>query len=213
MKCRNCFVIVVLLFGMVSGLSGQDWQSRSIMRLKGNIKNRYYASIYSIINSKTLASDNANLIVGLGYESKNKKWSLEGMVQKQWLYNETLTPKHPKPTGGFWGLDVRFRRQLTRNWSVYVEPEVILSKPGFYEFVVVERKVLSWLSLRIETENTHRLTKQVITAGGGVGFNLGHHWGLDFASAAVYRTSPTGKDEKRVYLNAARSFSLRRGRK
>ena len=193
--------------------SAQDWQSRSTLKLKGEIGGGYYSTVYSVNNNKALAFDTTNLFFGIGRQSRDKKkWSVEVMSQRQWPYNETLTPKNPKPTLGFWALDVRYRRQLTTNWSLYAEPSVILSKPGFYEFVVVERKVLPWLSLRMESENTHRLTKQSITAGGGLGFNLGHHWGLDFAAAAVYRASPTGKDEKRVYLNATRSFSFRRGR-
>ncbi len=203
------FFVLILVAGFGKC---QDTQNRSVVRLKGKITNGVYVSAYQITNSRALAPDSTNLFAGLGYQSRVGNWSFEGMVQKQWVYNETLTQNNPKPTPGLWGLDVRFRKQLTPKWTLYVEPEVILSKPGFYEFVVLERKVLPRLSLRVETENTHRLTKQVITAGGGAGFDLGHRWGLDFAGAAVYRASPTGKDEKRIYLNATRQFSFRRGR-
>jgi len=198
--------IFVLTFFFLTFAFAQDLQNRSSVRFKGEFGDNY-ATVYSITTSKKLATDGTSLFFGIGRQSRDKKkWSVEIMGQRQWPYNETLTPKNPKPTLGFWALDVRYRRQLTTNWSLYVEPSVILSKPGFYEFVVVERKVLPWLGVRMETENTHRLTKQSITAGGGLGFGPVHRWGLDFAGAAVYRASPTGKDEKRVYLNATKTF-------
>jgi hypothetical protein len=207
---RISFLVVLL---MVWAVNAQDWQNRSSLRFKGEFGDNY-GTIYSITTSKKLATDGTSLFFGIGRQSRDKKkWSAEFMVQRQWPYNETLTAKNPKPSVGQWNLDWRFRRQLTPNWSVYAEPSVLLSKPGFYEFVILERKVMPRISVRVETENTHRLTKQVIAAGGGLGFDLGHRFGLDFAAAAVYRASPTGKDEKRVYLNATSKFAFRRARK
>lgn len=105
--------ILFLVVCITIPASAQDWQSRSVLKLKGEIGDGYYTATYSVNNNKALAFDSTNLFAGLGYQSPSKKWWLEVMGQRQWPYNETLTAKNPKPTSGFWALDVRFRRQLT----------------------------------------------------------------------------------------------------
>jgi hypothetical protein len=48
------------------------------------------------------------------------------------------------------------------------------------------------------------------SASGGPAYSFGKHWGWDLTAAAVYRFSPTGPNEARLYLNASRRFDLRK---
>ena len=173
----------------------QDWQNRDTLHLMADIKGDCYLATWTIPNFRSSTPDNINFLIGVGC-GDTAKWA-EVMVQKQWNRD-----------GGFWALDFRFYKQMSKNWSLYVEPTVVISKPGFYEFVIVERRLGSRVSLRGEAEGTFRLSKQSFAAGGGASFKLGEYKGWKFAVVAVYRSSPTGKDEPRAYLGISKRISL-----
>ncbi len=193
-RMKKIFIIGVCLCWFRA--SAQDWQSRSAVHVMADINDRWFVPVWSISNFRTQSPNNTNIFAGVGYRGKG--WWAEGLVQKQW-----------NRSGGMWSADARFRRQFGRV-SVYIEPSVILKpKTAFYEFVIVEERAWKGLSLRQETENTHRTGKDTIAAGGGIGYSFPRWHGCDITAAVVYRTSPTGKDELRAYLNITRRIKLR----
>jgi hypothetical protein len=188
---------VGLLF--VSLLSAQDLQNRTAAHITTDITERWFVAVWSITNLRTQTPNNTNLFVGIGY--RGKAWWLEGMVQKQWNAN-----------AGLWSVDARFRKQLTSRFSLYVEPSVLLPRPAFYEFVILDALVWEKLTVGAETENVHRQSKQSIAMGPRVSYALGERWGFSLSTTLAYRLSPTGKDEARVYLVLSHRVK-RKGRK
>ena len=189
---------LVFLFVLALPLSvgAQDLQNRNVIHTAVDLSRTLYLANWSVTNVKTQSPNNTNLFTGIGYRQVN--WWLESMLWKQW-----------NSRGGLWGIDNRFRAQLTKNLSVYAEPAVILTNPAFYEFIYAEYAVSKKLRVGGETENTHRLTKQSIAVGPRVGYVLGRRSKIDFQISMAYRLSPTGKDELRLYFNVTRRFSPR----
>ena len=187
--------LMIIWLGLPLFLSGQDLQNRTVIHFAAELNSRWYLAGWSVTNLKTQTLNNTNLFAGLGYQKKN--WWLEGMLWKQ--YNSR---------GGLWGADFRFRRQLTKKLSLYVEPAILLTAPGFYEFVIVEYRAWNKLGVGAETENTHRLTRQSIAAGPRASYALGKLRGADFTIALTYRFGPTGRNELRLHFGATRRFAL-----
>ena len=188
------YLSVFLLF--CCPLLPQDLQNRTVVKTPLDLGDHWYVVFWSITNLKAESPNNTNIFPGVGY--RGKTWWVEGMAQKQW-----------NGSGGLYSIDIRFRKQLTQRLSLYVEPSVILTNPSFYEFVILESRVWKKLSVGGETENVHRLNKQLIAAGPRVSYSLGQRWGCEFAASFAYRFSPTGKDEARLYLNITRRVRLR----
>jgi hypothetical protein len=193
--------LIALLWLFVARAFGQniDEQNRDILHIQADVTRKCFVSAWLVENARLISPNNQNVWFGGGCGS-SRRW-LEVQTQKQW-----------NSSGGFWAADQRYFQKLGTNWSLAVETTEIISKPGFYEFVVAERKLSSRWGLRLETENTHRLSKQVIAAGGGVSFSLADIDGWKLAPALVYRASPTGPDELRLYLGLSKRFSTGRGR-
>lgn len=189
-------LIALVVLALGTPLFSQDLQNRSGLHVMLDVNDHWFIPVWSISNFRTQSPNNTNIFAGVGYRSKS--WWLEGLVQKQW-----------NRSGGLWSADARFRRRFGRV-SVYIEPSIILKpKTAFYEFVIVEERMWRGLSLRQETENIHRPGKDTIAAGGGIGYLFPRWHGCDFAAAVVYRASPTGKDERRVYINITPRIRLR----
>lgn len=176
-------------------MQAQDLQNRNVFHTALDLNKNWYLAGWSVMNLKTQTLNNTSLFSGIGF--RRKDWWLEGMFWKQW-----------NAKGGLLGIDFRFRAQLTKNFSIYAEPAVILTNPAFYEFVYMEYGIGKKLRVGGETENTHRLASQSIAVGPRVGYSLGKRWGSDFVISSAYRFSPTGKNELRVYLNVTRRFAL-----
>lgn len=193
-------VASIVVFCLPAAAQAVDWQNRDGLHLQTDISQKWFLPMWSTTNLRSETPNNTNLFGGLGY--RGKSWWLESMVQRQ------LSPA----TGDQWMLDFRYDRR-NGPWHLYVEVSPFISKPAFYEFVIVERRAWKRLSLRAETENTHRLSAQKIAAGGGLALSFGKHHGWDLGAAAVYRFSPTALNEPRIYLAANRRFSLHKGSK
>jgi hypothetical protein len=190
-------LLTVLVVSVGAPLLSQDIQNRSVLHTMLDINDRWFVPVWSISNFRTQSPNNTNIFAGVGY--RGKSWWVEGLAQKQW-----------STSGGLWSADARFRKQMGRV-SLYVEPSVILTpKKAFYEFVIVEERVWKGLALRQETENIHRTGKDTIAAGGGIGYSFPRWYGCDIAVAVAYRPSPTGKDERRAYINITRRIRLYR---
>lgn len=189
----------VLLLSMLLSMvvNAQDLQNRDAVHLQADISKNWFVPVWSITNLRSQTPNNTNLFGGVGYRGKD--WWVEGMVQRQ------FSPA----TGGQWMLDFRYDRK-TGPWHFYVEVSPFITKPAFYEFVFVERRVWKRLGFRLKTENTNRLSGQKITAGGGPTWDFGKHRGWDIGAAADYCPSPTGLNESRVSVNAARRLSFRK---
>lgn len=193
------WILLVWLFWFRGTAQTFDWQSRQAAHFQAEIGGKWFLAGWAIENARTVAINNTNFIWGVGFGGPDH-W-IECMAQRQL-----------SQTGGFWGVDQRYFRKIGSRWSLFVEATIIVSKPGFYEYVALEYKLSQRWSLRSETENTHRVDRQSIAAGGGMNLKLAEGKGWKLSMAVVYRASPTGKGEPRLYLNATKRFSLR-GRK
>ena len=186
---------VVALFFVLSISLAQDLQTRSIAHVMIDVTDRVFIPVWSITDIRSQTPNTTNLFAGVGIRSKS--WWLETMLQKQW-----------NSTQGFYALDLRYKKQFSGRFAVFLEPRVILTTPGFYDYAFLEARVWKGFSVGAETENTHRLTKQSIAAGPRMSFVWGKCWGWEFSNTVSYRLSPTGKDELRLYTSVTRRAKL-----
>ena len=197
------FLIVIFwIFAFRIHAQELDLQNRDAFHMQAGIGRGFGAAFWVVGNVKTETPRNTNLFFGV-FRGDKDNW-LEVMAQKQW-----------NNKGGFWALDVRYKAQLTKRLSVFVEPTAFVTQPGFYHFVAVEYRTWKRLSLGGETENIHRPEgqPQQLNFGPRASVKFGSKWGVDYGAAVAYRFSLTGPNELRAYASASRRFSLRRGRK
>src|SRR3989344_4041226 len=195
MNCRICIVLVVLMFGMISGLSGQDWQNRSVVQVQIDVSQRAFLAVKSISNLRSETPNNTNIFAGVGV--RGKSWWLEGMVQHQWRAGSNQ-----------WMLDFRFDKQAGR-WHWYVEASPFLTRKAFYEFVIVERRTWKGVSVGGEAENNQQIGRDDIGVGPRESRKLVHCAGIDVAFSGAVRLSPVGgHTEPRLYLVFNRRFAL-----
>jgi len=148
----------------------------------------WYLAAWNITNVRDEATDNINIVVGVGREMKNGR--VEFMLQRQYSVRSSQ-----------WFFDFRFQRQFNRHVSLFVEVAPFLETAALYHFVRVEVPVTKRLNFMIESENIHRSGKDSLGLGPGLSIRpMKLKWKLRFAPAISWQLRPNDPNFVRFYL-------------
>ena len=187
---RLFFAAMLVLFVATPSLS------QNPMRLQGKVVLRaplpeepgWYLAGWNITNVRDEATDNINIIVGVGREMKNGR--AEFMLQRQYSIHSSQ-----------WFLDFRFQRQFNRHVSLFVEVAPFLETAALYHFVRVEVPITKRLNVMVESENIHRNGKDSLGLGPGLSMRpMKLKWKLRLAPAIAWQLRLHDPDFIRFYL-------------
>lgn len=169
------------------GLIAQDLQTRIVARPAVDITKNLYVTTWIIGNARLNTTNNINIFPGVGYRTKN--WWFEGLVQRQW-----------SRAGNQWMLDFRFQTKIGEQSTLYIELSPFITRKGFYEFVIYERRMWKRLNVGVETENIHRPGLDTIGGGPRVSYPIATFGKVKLTTALAYRMHRRERDLVRLYV-------------
>lgn len=188
------FLTAPLLAGSVQAQEQTDPQVRFVLHFTKDVRKNWFGAGWIIGNVRERASNNLNVIAGIGY--RRSKWWLETMAQRQWGEG-----------GEAWLLDWRSVIQPHNRLVIYLEGAPFLDRRAFYNMATVDYRVWNKLGLGVETENVHKLGKDSLAFGPRVSLSLARIAGGQTTAVLAYRfRSYSELNELRFYLILNRRF-------
>ena len=176
---------LLLIICSACGLLAQDLQTRIVARPAVDISKDWYLTTWVIGNARLQTTNNVNIFPGVGY--RKERWWIEALVQRQW-----------SRAGNQWMLDFRFQTRIGERSTLYIEPSPLLTRKGFYEFVIYERRMWKRLNVGVETENIHRPGLDTIGVGPRVSYPIATFGKVKLTTALAYRMHRRERDLVRL---------------
>ncbi len=150
---------------------------------------KLYPAWWSITNIREDASDNTNIMFGIGRKT-GKGW-LEVMGMRQYS-----TQKHQ------WFVDIRWQRSWPNKFSTLVEVSPFVGRKALYTFARLEHPIYNRINVVVETENVHQVGTDSISFGPGIGLRpMPLFKRVRFAPVAAWHFKPKeGSNFVRFYM-------------
>jgi hypothetical protein len=111
---------------------------------------------WSITNFRQDASDNTNIMVGVGH--KRASWWLEFMAQRQYSMRTSQ-----------WFVDTRFQASPWKGSRLFLEHSPFLERKALYQFVLFEQRAKA-VGLGFESENVYAGGRDSLGIGPRISF-------------------------------------------
>jgi hypothetical protein len=181
-------VLAVLLATPCLAQDTTNLQGKTVFHAPVPAEPGWYPTGWSITNFRENATDNTNIMVGVG--RKLEKGWIEIMAMRQYSIRSNQ-----------WFVDFRFNHQLPEKFGVFIEISPFLETKALYTFGRLDRPVFWRLNAVLESENVHREGKDSWGVGPGISIRPMKLIGrMRFAPVMVWQIRPNDPDFVRFYF-------------